>query len=235
VALGGLAAAGGPVRAVLLDAMGTLVELDAPAPRLVRTLGADGGVEVSLAQAGVALRAEIAYYRAHHDEGHDDASLLDLRRRCARILRAALGEPARSLPTDVVLDALLAALHFRAFGDAAPALAELRRRGLRLAVVSNWDASLAGVLRGVGLGDHLDAVLTSAEVGVAKPQPAIFAAALARVGVTAADAVHVGDSAEQDVAGAHAAGVRAILLRRDGAGDAASIASLAELPGRLPN
>lgn len=237
MALGGLTAAGRdglPVRAVLLDAMGTLLQLDAPAPALARELRARHRVDVSVAQAEAALSAEIAYYLAHHDEGRDPASLRELRLRCARVLGAALPPAARRLSSQALLDALLAALRFRAFADAAPALAALRRRGVRLAVVSNWDVSLPGVLDAAGLGEALDAVLTSAQVGAAKPAPAIFAAALAAVGVGAAEAVHVGDSLDHDVAGAQASGLRAILLRRDGPAPGPPgvpvIASLLELP-----
>lgn len=243
MALGGLTIAGGathalsPVRAVLVDAMGTLLRLEDPAPALARELRARHDVEVSLAQAQVALSAEIAYYRAHHDEGRDAASLCELRRRCALVLAAALPPPARRLPAEALRDVLLKSLRFRAFADAAPTLAGLRRRGLRLAVVSNWDVSLPGVLRAVGLGDAVDAVLTSAQVGAAKPSPAVFAAALAAVGVGAAEAVHVGDSPDHDVAGAAASGLRAILLRRGGRAPGPPgvpvITSLLELPDRL--
>jgi HAD superfamily hydrolase (TIGR01509 family) len=77
----------------------------------------------------------------------------------------------------------------------------------------------------------VDDVVTSAEAGAAKPDPAPFRAGLEAAGVSAAEAVHVGDSRENDVAGAAAAGIRALLVDRDGGrGD---IASLAELPAVL--
>ena len=83
-------------------------------------------------------------------------------------------------------------------------------------VVSNWDASLPEVLERVGLGPCVDAVVSSAEVGAAKPAPAVFEAALERAAVGAAEALHVGDSLAEDVAGARAAGVAAVLLDREG-------------------
>ena len=85
-----------------------------------------------------------------------------------------------------------------------------------MVVVSNWDVSLAEVLERVGLAPLLDGVVTSAAVGAAKPDPAIFAHALALAGVPAARARHVGDSLDEDVAGARAAGIEPVLLRRDG-------------------
>jgi putative hydrolase of the HAD superfamily len=198
---------------VLLDAMGTLVALEDPVPALVDGLRARG-VDVSPAEAAAALAAEIAYYRAHHDEGRDAESLHVLRLACAEVLGAALPPAARELGRDDLLEVLLGALRFRAYDDAAPALAALRAAGLAVAAVSNWDVSLPAVLHEAGLA--LDAVITSAQVGASKPAPAIFAAALGRLGVAAGDAVHVGDSLEHDVAGARASGCEAILLCRSG-------------------
>lgn len=224
----------GDARAVLLDAMGTLLRLEDPVPRLRAALRDRAGVDVGDAAAGEALRAEIAYYRAHHDEGRDADSLAALRRRCGEVVRAALPGGDR-LDPDAVTAALLDALRFAPFPDAAPALDALRRRGARLVVVSNWDVSLHDALEATGLAGRLDGALSSAELGRAKPDPAIFEEALRRAGVQAGEAVHVGDSLEHDVAGARAAGIRPVLVARDGGPAPAGVAvvrSLAELvPG----
>ncbi len=84
-------------------------------------------------------------------------------------------------------------------------------------MVSNWDVSLHTVLANVGLAPRVDAILTAAEAGVRKPAPAIFAQALGLAGVGPQCAIHVGDSLEEDVAGARAAGIEPVLLNRDGA------------------
>ena len=83
-------------------------------------------------------------------------------------------------------------------------------------VVSNWDVSLHEVLERVGLAEALDGVVTSAEVGARKPDVGIFERALAVAGVRAAEAIHVGDNPDEDVAGARAAGIEPVLIRRDG-------------------
>jgi putative hydrolase of the HAD superfamily len=223
-----------PPRAVLLDAMGTLLRFAAPAPLLRQglreRLGADPGAEA----ADAAIRAEIAFYRAHLDEGADTASLAALRRRCAEAMRPALPPPARDAPADLLTAALLDALRFSAFPDAAPALRALRAAGLRLVVVSNWDASLHERLAETGLAGLVDGAIASAEVGSAKPDAAIFRRALALAGAPAQVSWHVGDSVEADVAGARAAGLAPVLLDRDGDLDAPAgvprIRSLAELP-----
>jgi putative hydrolase of the HAD superfamily len=218
-------------RAVLLDALGTLMSFEPPAGRLRAALRERTGVDVGDAAAQAAMRAEIAYYRAHLHEGRDPASLSELRVRCAEAMRPALPD----LPTEAIREGLLAALRFFAYPDAAPALRALGEAGVRRIVVSNWDASLHERLAETGLAALVDGALASAEVGAAKPDRVIFAAALARAGdVAPAEAIHVGDTIEADVEGARAAGLRAVLIARGGAPAAPPdgvpvIASLAEL------
>jgi putative hydrolase of the HAD superfamily len=214
--------------AVLLDALGTIVELERPWPHLVEELAARG-VVVREEDARAAMLAEMAYYRAHHDEASTWPALRDLRRRCAAVIEENL---RTALPLDAVEAALLGAVRFRPYPEVPDALARLRARGARLAVVSNWDVSLHDVLERTGLRSLVDAVVISAELGAAKPDPAIFRAALARLGAAPGDALHVGDSVEHDVAGARAAGIEAVLVARDGAeapDGVRAVASLDEL------
>ena len=212
-------------RVVSLDALGTLVELDDPVGRLVVALGARG-VAVSEAQAGAALREEIAYYRAHHDSGVDAAALARLRARCAEVLRAGLrragadGEALRALGPGALGESLLAALRFVVFDDVPDALRELRAAGHRLVVVSNWDVSLHDMLRTTGLDGLVDAAISSAEAGVRKPAPAIFRRAVGLAGgePDGRPALHAGDSLQLDVMGALGAGLDAVLVSRGGRG-----------------
>ncbi|MGD9573621.1 MAG: HAD family hydrolase [Thermoleophilia bacterium] len=199
--------------AVLLDAYGTLVTLDAPVPRLRALLAADGHDHTEEA-VGAALRAEVLHYRAHHDRGRDAASLAALRRECAGVLAAALGGDAP--PPGRLADILVAALRFVPFPDALPALHGLRDLGMRIGVVSNWDCGLGDVLDDLGIAPLVDAVAVSAIVGAGKPDAAIFHDALRRLGVPARRALHCGDLPAADCAGARAAGVRAVLIDRAG-------------------
>jgi putative hydrolase of the HAD superfamily len=199
-----------PLRAVLLDAMGTLVHLRDPAPALAARLG------IGEEEARRAMRAEIAYYRAHHLEGRDEASLLDLRMRCVE----ALGLDGAGL------DDLLGSIRFEAAPGAEAALRELRADGLRTVAVSNWDVSLPEALERVGLAGLLDGVVSSAAVGAAKPDPRPFERALEIAGARPEEAVHVGDSEREDAEGARAASIRPLLLGRD-------LGSLAELSRAL--
>jgi putative hydrolase of the HAD superfamily len=128
-----------------------------------------------------------------------------------------------------LVEPLLASLRFRPFADAEPALSGLRALGARRVVVSNWDVSLHDVLGGAGLLGSLDAVLTAAEAGVRKPAPTIFEQALRLGGASAAEAIHVGDSVEEDVAGARAAGIEPVLVSRDGARTATGVRTVVSL------
>ncbi len=134
-------------------------------------------------------------------------------------------------------EALLASLRFAAHADAAPALRAARERGERVIVVSNWDASLPAALAATGLASLVDAVLTSAEVGAAKPDAAIFERALAVAGVAPAAALHVGDSLAEDVEGARRAQIAVVWCNRRGEpvpDGVRAISSLAELHGPEP-
>ena len=225
------------IRAVLLDALGTLLELEDPGPPLAAELAA-AGAQVSVDEARSAVLAEMTYYKAHHDEASDRERLADLRRRCAEVLSDALPEPARALGVPRLTEALLTALRFRPFPEVPDALAELRESTPappRLVVISNWDVSLHDQLAATGLDELVDGAVSSAELGVGKPNPAIYAHALEVAGAPADEALMVGDSLDTDVAGAQAAGLRAVLVDRWGTmsapADVTSIGSLAELPG----
>ena len=217
------------MKAVLLDALGTLVELQPPAPRLREALRREG-IEVAEEQAAAGFGAEIAYYRAHHLEGGDPDSLEGLRDRCAEELRRALAVP--ELDHAAARRAMLAALEFEPYPDALPALRALRERGLRLVIASNWDCSLPDWLGPAGLTPLVDGIVASATVGAAKPDPEPFRRALEIAGARPEEALHAGDSLVNDVEGARAAGIRAVLVLRSGQPppEVETVRSLTELP-----
>jgi putative hydrolase of the HAD superfamily len=200
-----------PTRAVLLDALGTLVELEPPWVHLAKEL--DTEPDERLVRA---VRAEMGYYKEHSHEGRDAESLAALRACCAAILSDELG---REIPVET----MMGAIRFRAFDDAAPALAELRDLGLVLVCVSNWDVSLPDVLVRCGLDGALDGVVTSAQAGARKPDPAIFQPALRLADCSPDEALYVGDTPDEDVQGGRAAGIPTLLIDRDGGADIDSL------------
>ena len=122
---------------------------------------------------------------------------------------------------------------WRVYEDVVPALTELKRLGIRLGVISNFDSRLYDVLRACKLDHFFDSVHISTRVGAAKPDRAIFLAALNYHRIEPGQAWHVGDSLREDVEGARAAGLRAFLVDRrgeqDSAADHAILSSLSQL------
>ena len=188
--------------AVTVDAMGTLVELDRPVERLadaLRTRGQNRPAE----QVAEAFRREVAFYLEHKLDARDAKGLAELRRECAGVFLA--GAEAELDPADFSAD-FVGAMVFTPMEGAVAAVERLRSAGLALACVSDWDIGLEEQLAKIGVDDLFDSIVTSAEAGAPKPEPALFEAALGRLGVAPGRALHVGDG-DGDRAGASAAGM----------------------------
>jgi putative hydrolase of the HAD superfamily len=219
------------IRGVLIDALGTLVRLEPPAPRLQASLEARLELDVSLDRCETAMHAEMRYYAAHCARARDTAALAALRLECADVLADMLAAGPNGAE---ILPCLTDAIAFTAFPDAAPALAALASQGRRLAVVSNWDVSLPPVLVRLGLATRFEVIVHSAGAGAAKPDPRPFQIALDRLSLAPGECVHVGDDPVNDGEGATAAGLRAILVDRNGEGGAGRrVRSLVEVPALL--
>lgn len=188
--------------AVTVDALGTLVELDSPGARLREAL-AGRGVERAAEDVEAAFGGEVEYYLAHKVSAGDAASLERLRRECTRVFLEPLGTSLD--PADFTPD-FLNAMVFQPCDGAAAALEALRAAGLALACVSDWDIGLEEQLERAGVRRLFSVLVSSAELGVEKPDPAVFHAALDRLRVPAKRAVHVGDG-EADREGARRAGL----------------------------
>lgn len=190
------------LEAVTVDGFGTLVELESPIAPLVQALH-ERGVDRSPAEVAGAFAAEAAHYRLHAHTARDEVTLAAFRDECVDMFLRELAAPLE--PREFV-GAFLATLVFRPAEGAVEALATVRSRKLKLAVVSNWDCSLADRLDELGLLEHFDTIVTSAEAGVPKPEPRAFLLALEQLGVAAERALHIGDE-DADERGAHAAGM----------------------------
>lgn len=187
---------------VTVDAHGTLIGLADPRPELARRLRRHG-LARSLGEIDAAFRTELGHYRTRALDGCDSESVAQIRLECCEIFLEALGVDLRA---DAFLPDFLGSFHFRPEPGAVEVLADLRKRGLAIAVVSNWDYSLGETLGQLGLSGLIDLVVTSAEVGCVKPDPRIFRHALETLGAAPERALHVGDE-ESDQAGALAAGM----------------------------
>lgn len=103
---------------------------------------------------------------------------------------------------------------WRTFEEVPAVVRRLREAGLRLAALTNFDSRVESILDELGLATFLDAVITSSRAGAAKPEPAIFRAALRRLESPAPNTLHVGDRADLDLEGARSAGLQALVVRR---------------------
>jgi HAD superfamily hydrolase (TIGR01509 family) len=121
------------------------------------------------------------------------------------------------------------------YPDALPALAAVRGAGLRVGVISNMGLQIDLLLAQLGLLEHVGVWVCSAEAGVSKPHPAIFALGLRKAGASPEQAAHVGDSPYSDVEGARAAGLHPVLVEREpGVSAPAGCISVTTLAGVLP-
>jgi putative hydrolase of the HAD superfamily len=230
-----------PYRLVCLDAGFTLLS-----PR--RTL-ADAMVGV-LEERGHAVRPdevrrawEVAdrwfwdeYHRPDNRTWGDDAEIERTWRVYHSLMLRELGFADRAHELlDAILASQFAADAWELYPDVIPALAELREvPGLAIGVVSDWGSNLEEIVAGLRLDRYLDFTLASGAVGVAKPDPSFFRLALERAGVSAGEAVMVGDSVRADVAGARAAGMLGVLLARPRETDDDHPVPGAEIPPGTP-
>ncbi len=192
-------------RAVLLDLYDTLVWTEWPSMR--------AALEERFGLTEAELLRAFTVTRPARSVGAFGSAEGDL----AAILRAAgvEAEPDLVRELDAERTQTLLETGVRLWEDSIPTLRELRRRGLRTAVVSNCDHATRPIVDRLGLGDETDAVILSFEVGVAKPDPGIYLAALEALGgVEPAEAVFVDDQARY-CDGARALGIATFLILRE--------------------
>ena len=230
------------LRVVFFDAAGTLIVPREPVGESYARMARDYGVHTS----GAAVNA--AFKRVFHETpalafgpGLPAEVLRRLERQWWRELVVAT---FTGLGTFSDFDAYFASLfeffadpgNWTACSEAAATLERLRRDGAALGVISNFDYRLYRILDGLGLRRHFDSITLSSETGWAKPAPQLFEAALHTHGVTAAEALHVGDSDHHDIGGAQSLGIATIHVDRAAVqpitvtGRSARVDSLARVP-----
>jgi putative hydrolase of the HAD superfamily len=205
-------------RGLLLDAMGTLITLRQPLGVTYAEAAAGYGITAEAAAIGQAFAR---LYPAAPPLAFPTLEEEDLRRAeigwwgrlIDRVLLATAGVTAPVELHRQLFEAFADPALWRVYDDVPPMLARWRAGGLRLAVVSNFDSRLGGLLAGLGLAEHFGPVVVSSRAGAAKPSPRPFLLALEALGLTADQAWHVGDSPE-DESGARAAGLRCLIVRR---------------------
>jgi len=215
-------AQGDSPKAVLFDVGGTLFECRPGVAEIYADVLSRLGGPVTPAEVGPVFRqvwSELTQLhprgldRYHHFKGNEWEWWGELVRRVlARLSHPAEWETALRELMDAFADPAL----WHVFPEVPEVLARLKASGLRLAVVSNWDSRLPVLLERLGLTGYFAELLVSALEGVEKPGTEIFLRASARLGVEPVRCLHVGDSPLDDYRGAESAGMRAVLVDREG-------------------
>lgn len=206
------------IRAVLFDWGGTIVKDDSvPYELPSAAVAAYLAKRLDYSISGVEFERAFRAVLPQHEPGTPEAAPHISRLLGAAFTWLALGVGARDVDTCARVFFQEAMRGLVVYDDARALLASLRFRGYRTAVVTN--AIFPSLLFGpkvneLGLAGYIDAFVSSADVGVAKPNPGPFLRALAEINVDPQDALFVGDTAATDMAGARAAGMRAVLLER---------------------
>ncbi len=200
---------GRQIQAVTFDAGGTLI---APWPS-VGHIYAEVAARFGVRGADPARlnRQFAAAWRAKQDFDYSRAAWLDLVERSF----AGIAEPPPEGCFAAVYERFAGPDAWRVFDDVLPALNTLARRGVRLAVISNWDERLEPLLERLELRRHFEVIVASCHAGFTKPSAGIFQLTLARLALAPEAVLHAGDSRTEDVNGARAAGLNARLIHRD--------------------
>ena len=232
-----------PIEAITLDAAGTLIHVAEPVADTYARIATASGARLAARTLESAFREEFRRMPAMAFPERSGAARLEAERAWWRQLVARVVERAGGVcDFETYFDALYRhyahAGAWRVYEDVPAMLDAARARGLRLAVVSNFDSRLVDILHGLGIAERFDAIVYSTACGSAKPDAGIFAQALADLEASPRSVLHAGDDLEADYRGARAAGLAALLVKRRGsppAGDVTVIRSLRELAEHLPD
>ena len=204
------------LRAVSFHAAGTLFDPARPVGELYGMVADRHGVHTDPAELDGRFRRAFASAPPLAFPGAASGELRAREKAWWRAVVARVFDGIRFADFDAYFEDLFAffatAAAWRLDTDAFSLLGELRGRGLQILIVSNFDARVRAVMDALGLAPLVDQVTLSSEAGAAKPDPAIFAAALAAARMGPAEVLHVGDTVREDLEGGRAAGICVLLV-----------------------
>lgn len=211
------------VRAVFFDFYETLCFHRHSLEENLERIAERYGVEVNWERCETALKSLFAGTSAPApttDYSLLESSITVMARECEFIREVGIEKHVEQMAWELLQSGhyLFAANSATLYDDVVPTLQRFRDEGFKLAIVSNWDTPLDPLTERLGIAEYFDAIVAShdAHVRSEKPDSHIFNYALAAVGVSAEEAVHVGDTYQADIVGAEGVGIRPILLDRDG-------------------
>jgi putative hydrolase of the HAD superfamily len=219
---------------VFLDMGGTLVEPHPSVGHIYARTAKRYGMDIDVAETD---RVFTEKFRAR-----EDAAALMARGTERRWWYELVGEVVSELCTLRSFDRFFEEVYeyftlpraWRVYRDVSPLFDSLRDRGIKAAIVSNWDSRLDLLCERLGIASRVEFIAVSALVGSAKPDAGIFRYALDKAGIDPGQAVHIGDSVDKDVDGARAAGIEGVLIDRAGRSTAKVARRITSLPEVLP-
>ena len=227
------------IKAVSFDFYNTLVRFWPPLEEIQQAACHELGLTVQEEDItrGYAV-ADVLFNRENEDRPlskRSDKERLEFFGRYEQLILETSGIPvSMDLAQRVWKIAMSIPKDFVPFHDSVPVLDQLRESGYQVGVITNLRRDLDELCQRVGLSPYLDFTVGSEEVGIEKPHPPIFMAALEKVGVSPEEVLHVGDQVRSDVMGAEGVGMKAILIDRSGytpeSEGCLTISSLSELP-----
>lgn len=213
----------GSIRAITFDVGGTLIEPYPSVGHVYTAAAQQHGFSVPFEQLNERFRSAWIGKRKFQHTREDWAKLVE----------ATFGDlvPAGATAQffDDLYERFASPAAWRVYDDVRPTLKTLKAGGMRLGIISNWDERLRPLLKELGLDQFFETIVISCEAAACKPAAAVFQTSARQLGLAPKSILHVGDNMREDVEGAKAAGLNALLLDRSAESSVGVIDSLAEL------
>ncbi len=212
-----------PIKAVFFDWFGTLARYEPAREEAASQALKEFGYDVAPERLRVAIAAaDRAWFEENTRARIRSRDAAEQARLYARHQQNMLKEVGVDLSAEAEtfrklmarIQVLTSGMHFVLFDDVVPAMKLVKDRKLKIGLLSNMDQDMHPLCRQLGIDPYLDLIVTSGEIGVDKPKPPMFIAALQRAGVKASEAVHIGDQYQVDVVGARGVGIKPLLIDR---------------------
>jgi putative hydrolase of the HAD superfamily len=211
------------IKAVFFDWFNTLARYEPARDESARQVLHEFGFEVPLARIQQAISiADKAWFEENAQSSVRTRNPAEQAQTYARhqqkiLMEAGVdisGKPELMKKIITRMQTISSVMHFVLFDDALSALQTIKEQNLIVGILTNLDRDMKPLCRELGIEPYIDVIVTSGEIGVDKPNPRIFQAALQRANVTAAEAVLVGDQYKNDIMGARGVGMKSILIDR---------------------
>lgn len=207
------------IKVVCFDFFNTLAYFDPSREDFYSSIAAEYGIKATPEAIAAALPEADTYWRKEnfkspiHDR-EEKEKYATYTQYALLIFTQAESRPTPQQALQILGKAFAAGFKFVAFDDSLSALKAVKRKNYKTGLISNVGQEIDSHCDELGFSPYLDFKVTSFEVGYDKPHPKIFQHALSKAGVSASEAVYIGDQYDQDIVGARGVGMQSILINR---------------------